>query len=72
MALRPYYLTISEISFDAIKQQEAQRRLAALKRSQRSQAAASAQQKRASLVGDASKCRITHLKDAVRAMASWR
>lgn len=63
---------MSEVSFDAIKQREAQGRLTALKRSQRSPAAASAQQKRASLVGDASKWRITNLKGAVRAMASWR
>ncbi len=63
---------MSEVSFEDIKQQEAKSRLAALKRSQRSRAAASAQQKRASLFGDASKWRITNLKDAARAMASWR
>jgi len=63
---------MSEVSFEAIKQQEAKSRLAALKRSQRSRIAASVEQERASLVGDASKWRITNLKNAVRAMASWR
>jgi len=63
---------MSEVSFEAIKQQEAKSRLAALKRSQRSRIVASVEQERASLVGDASKWRITNLKNAVRAMASWR
>jgi hypothetical protein len=63
---------MSEISFNAIKRREAQSRLAALKRSERSTAAAEAQQKRASLVGDSSKWRITNLKSAAQAMAAWR
>jgi hypothetical protein len=63
---------VAGTSFNAIKQKESQRRLAALKRSERSAAAADAQQQRASLVGDSSKWRITNLKSAAKAMASWR
>ena len=70
--IRQYPLNMSGVTFNAIKRREAQSRLAALKRSERSAAAADAQQERASLVGDSSKWRITNLKAAAKAMASWQ
>jgi hypothetical protein len=70
--IREYSLDVSGVTFNAIKRREAQSRLAALKRSERSAAAADAQQERASLVGDSSKWRITNLKAAAKAMASWQ
>ena len=70
--IREYSLNVSGVTFNAIKRREAQSRLAALKRSERSAAAADAQQERASLVGDSSKWRITNLKAAAKAMASWQ
>ena len=70
--IRDYSPSVSGVTFNAIKRREAQSRLAALKRSERSAAAADAQQERASLVGDSSKWRITNLKAAAKAMASWQ
>jgi len=54
------------MSFSQIKRQEAQSRKA-----RRSPAAAAAQQRRASLVGDGAKWRITNLNEVARAMAKW-
>lgn len=59
------------MSFSQMKKQEAQSRMAALRRARRSQAAAAAEQKRASLVGDGAKWRITNFKEVARAMAKW-
>ena len=70
--IRDYSPSVSGVTFNAIKRREAQSRLAALKRSERSAAAADIQQQRASLVGDSSKWRITNLKAAAKAMASWQ
>ena len=70
--IREYSLFMIGVTFNAIKRREAQSRLAALKRSERSAAAADIQQQRASLVGDSSKWRITNLKTAAKAMASWQ
>lgn len=70
--IREYRPSVSGIAFNAIKQREAQSRLAALTRSGRGVAAADAQQQRASLVGDSSRWRITNLKAAAKAMASWQ
>ena len=57
------------MSFSQMKKQEAQNRMAAMRRARRSPAAAAAEQKRASLVGNGAKWRITNLNEAVRAMA---
>ena len=70
--IREYSFNMSGVTFNAIKRREAQSRLAALKRSEQSAAAADIQQQRASLVGDSSKWRITNLKAAAKAMASWQ
>jgi hypothetical protein len=59
------------MSFNQIKRQEAQSRMAAVRRARRSPAAAAAQQRRASLVGDGAKWRITNLNEVARAMAKW-
>ncbi len=70
--IRDYSSSVSGVTFNAIKRREAQSRLAALKRSEQSAVAAEIQQQRASLVGDSSKWRITNLKAAAKAMASWQ
>ena len=59
------------MSFQTMKRQEAQSRMAALRRARRSPAAAAAQQRRASLVGDGAKWRITNLDQVARAIAKW-
>jgi len=59
------------MSFNQIKRQEAQSRMAAVRRARRSPAAAAAEQRRASLVGDGAKWRITNLNEVARAMAKW-
>ena len=59
------------MSFDQIKRQEAQSRMAAIRRARRSPAAAAAEQKRASLVGNGAKWRITNLNEVARAIAKW-
>jgi hypothetical protein len=60
---------VKKMSFNQIKRQEAQSRMAAIRRARRSPAAAAAEQRRASLVGNGAKWRITNLNEAVRAMA---
>jgi hypothetical protein len=62
---------VKKMSFNQIKKQEAQSRMAAIRKARRSPAAAAAQQKRASLVGDGAKWRITNLNEVARAMAKW-
>jgi hypothetical protein len=62
---------VKKMSFNQIKRQEAQSRMAAVRRARRSPAAAAAQQRRASLVGDGAKWRITNLNEVARAMAKW-
>ena len=59
------------MSFNQMKRQEAQSRMAAIRKARRSPAAAAEQQKRASLVGDGAKWRITNLNEVARAMAKW-
>lgn len=59
------------MSFNQMKRQEAQSRMAAIRKARRSPAAAAAQQKRASLVGDGAKWRITNFNEVARAMAKW-
>jgi hypothetical protein len=57
------------MSFSQLKRQEAQSRMAAIRKARRIPAAAAAQQRRASLVGDGAKWRITNLNQVARAMA---
>ncbi len=59
------------MSFQQMKRQEAQSRMAAARKARRSPQAAAAQQRRASLVGDGAKWRITNLKQVAKAMAKW-
>jgi len=59
------------MSFNQMKRQEAQSRMAAVRRASRSPAAAAAEQRRASLVGNGAKWRITNLHEVARAMAKW-
>jgi hypothetical protein len=59
------------MSFSQMKKQEAQSRMAAIRRARRSPAAAAAEQKRASLVGNGAKWRITNLNEVARAIAKW-
>ena len=59
------------MTFRQMKKQEAENRMAAIRRARRSPAAAAAQQKRASLVGNGAKWRITNLNEVARAIAKW-
>jgi hypothetical protein len=59
------------MSFNQMKRQEAESRMAAIRKARRSPAAAAAQQRRASLVGDGAKWRITNFKQVARAMSQW-
>ena len=52
-----------------MKKQEAENRMAAIRRARRSPLAAAKEQRRASLVGDGAKWRITNLNEVARAMA---
>jgi len=60
---------VKTVDFNAVKRQEANSRMAAVRRARRSPAAAATQQRRASLVGDGAKWRITNFKQVARAMA---
>jgi hypothetical protein len=60
---------MKKISFSQMKKQEAKNRMAAIRRACRSPAAAAAEQRRASLVGNGAKWRITNLNEVARAMA---
>jgi hypothetical protein len=57
------------MSFSQMKRQEAQSRMAAIRRARRSPAAAAAEQRRASLVGNGAKWRITNFNEVACAMA---
>ena len=59
------------VSFNQLKRQKAQSRMAASRKARRSPAAAVALQRRASLVGDGAKWRITNLNQVARAIAKW-
>lgn len=63
---------VKTVDFNAVKRKEARSRMAAARRASRSPAAAAAEQKRASLVGDGSKWRITNFKEVARAMSRWK
>jgi hypothetical protein len=62
---------VKTLDFYEIKRREARSRMAAIRKARRSPKAAAAQQKRASLVGDGAKWRITNWKQVARAMAKW-
>jgi hypothetical protein len=62
---------VKTVDFRKVKQQEAQSRMAAIRKARRSPEAAAAQQRRASLVGDGAKWRITNFKQVARAMSKW-
>jgi len=63
---------VKTMSFNEVKKQEAESRMAAIRKARRSPAAAAAQQRRASLVGDGAKWRITNFKQVARAMSKWK
>jgi hypothetical protein len=65
------YWFVKTVNFNAVKRQEARSRMAAARRASRSPVAAAAEQKRASLVGDGAKWRITNFKQVARAMSKW-
>jgi hypothetical protein len=61
------------MTFREMKRKEAENRMAAIRRARRSPAAAAAEQRRASLVGNGAKWRITNLNEVARAMAkAWK
>jgi hypothetical protein len=64
-------LKVKTVDFNEVKRQEAQSRMAAAREARRSPQAAAAQQRRASLVGDGAKWRITNFKQVARAMSKW-
>jgi hypothetical protein len=63
---------VKAMSVRHMKRQEAQSRMAALRKARRSPATAAALQHRASLVGGGAKWRITNLNQVARAIAQWR
>ena len=63
---------VKKISVNEVKKQEARSRMAAVRKAQRSPQAAAEQQRRASLVGNGAKWRITNLKQVARAIAKWK
>ena len=63
--------SVKTMSFNQMKGQEAQSRMAAVRKARRNPAAAAALQHRASLVGDGEKWRITNLNQVARAIARW-
>ncbi|MGA2280251.1 MAG: hypothetical protein ABSG80_08115 [Verrucomicrobiota bacterium] len=65
------YLFVKTVNFNEVKRQEAQSRMTALRKARRSPKTAAALQKRASLVGDGAKWRITNFKQVARAMSQW-
>jgi hypothetical protein len=60
---------MKKISFSQVKEQKAENRMAAIRGASRSPAAAAAEPRRSSLVGNGAKWRITNLNEVARAMA---
>jgi hypothetical protein len=60
---------MKKTSVSQVKKQEAENRMAAIRRARRSSAAAAAEQRRASLVGNGAKWRITNLNQVAREIA---
>ena len=67
-----YRLLVKKISFNEVKKQEARSRMAAIRKARRSPQAAAEQQRRASLVDNGAKWRITNFKQVAQAIAKWR
>ena len=66
-------VSVKQMSFREIKRREAQSRMAAVRKARHSPRVATALQRRASLVGDGAKWRITNFLEVARAMArQWR
>jgi hypothetical protein len=63
---------VKRMSFEELKRQEARNRMAAIRRARRSPQAAAKEQRRASLVGNSAKWRITNLNEVARAIAKWK
>ena len=63
---------VKKVDFNKLKEQEARSRMAAVRKARRSPQAAAALQRRASLVGDGAKWRITNLNEVARAIARWK
>ena len=63
--------SVKTVNFNEVKRQEAQSRMSAARKARRSPAAAAAEQRRASLVGNGAKWRITNFKQVARAMSKW-
>jgi hypothetical protein len=62
---------VKKMTIRQMKKLEAENRMAAIRRARRSPAAAAAEQRRASLVGNGAKWRITNLNQVARAIAKW-
>jgi hypothetical protein len=63
--------SMKTMSFNQMKRQEAQSRMAAVRKARRSPAAATSLQRSASLAGGGAKWRITNLNQVARASAKW-
>jgi hypothetical protein len=63
--------SVKTVDFNEVKRQEAQSRVAIARKARRSPKAAATIQRRASLVGNGAKWRITNFKQVARAMAQW-
>jgi lipase chaperone LimK len=59
------------MSFNQMRRQEAASRMANLRKARRNPEAATALQRRVSLVGEGAKWRITNLNQVARAIAKW-
>jgi hypothetical protein len=66
-----YFPVVKTMSFNEVKRQEARRRMATARRARRNPRAAAALQRRASLVGNGAKWRITNFKQVAQAMSKW-
>ena len=63
---------VKKVDFNKVKEQEARSRMAAARKARRNPQAAAVLQRRASLVGDGAKWRITNLKQVARAIANLK
>jgi len=61
---------MKRLTFEQVKRQEAQSRMVAARKARRSPQAVASQQRRASLVGDGAKWRITNFKQVAGAIAN--
>jgi len=62
---------MTRLRFKELKKQEANRRMSALRQARKGPREALAQQRRASLVGNGAKWRITNFRQVASAMAKW-